>query len=346
MKASASIELVMQIATYEAVAAKFREVEPEHLLMALLKFAELPIEEMGKLAAGGVAAKHVGREVSAVGKELTRRSVESTKIRRELRVKMGRGNSPFSGGVVHRSVASRQIFDVAGKLADDTGSDAVTAEHILEALMRAPTRLIEQVLGNAVGVKVEERKDTPLLDEYGKDLTKLVAEGRLPPVSNRTAECKAVVEALKQPDRRCVLLISDNDQVVESVVFAVAHAIGKKNFAGDLKDQRIIDVTNFPPIWKWDKNNWEQFRRLIAEGASAENVILFVPPVQNPPGLDVDDEWSGLLKKTLAKTSTQCVCRVEPATYKNCIKKDFGWKQFANVIWIHDEIKDEVPREL
>ena len=176
MKISASIELVMQFATYEAIAGKFREVEPEHMLMALLKFPELPIAEMEKLAPGA-SSEQVAKEIEAVCKKLEQRKIDSKSARRELRTKMGKGNSPFSGGRIHRSSASRQIFDVAGKLAGDAGGETITSDHILEALMIAPTQLIEQVLGGAVGARVEERKDTPLLDRYGKDITKAAADG-------------------------------------------------------------------------------------------------------------------------------------------------------------------------
>ena len=55
MKVSASVEMVMQLAGQEAIAAEFKEIEPEHLLAALLKFSELPTEEMDKIAPGSTA---------------------------------------------------------------------------------------------------------------------------------------------------------------------------------------------------------------------------------------------------------------------------------------------------
>jgi ATP-dependent Clp protease ATP-binding subunit ClpC len=345
MKISASIELVMQFATYEAVAGQFREVEPEHMLMALLKFPELPVEEMEKLAPGA-GAKQIAKEVDTVCKELSRRVIGSKKARRELRARMGRGNSPFSGGRIHRSAAGRQIFDVAGKLADDAGSEAIAAGHILEALMIAPTRLIEQVLGDAVGAKVRERKDTPLLNEYGKDLTQLATEGKLPPVSGRIAECKALVEALKQSDRRSVLLISDNDQVVESIVFAAARAIGNENWVEDLKGRRIIDVTGIRPSGQWDRQTRERFGKILTEAAAVEDIILFVPPIEVTAGTDTPDEWFDFLQKTLSKGSIQCICRTTSEAYRNWIQKNTIWKRLASAIWIHDEIEDEVPWEL
>lgn len=152
MRFSASIELIMQFATYEAMAARFREVEPEHMLMALLKLPELPTEGAEKLARDPSAGKQVTEDVSAVCKELSRRSIDCKNARHELRTEMGRGNSPSHNGVIHRSMASRQIFDVAVRLADGAGKESVTAEYLFEALMIAPTQVIEHVLGDRKSV--------------------------------------------------------------------------------------------------------------------------------------------------------------------------------------------------
>lgn len=52
MNTSASIGLVVQFAAYEAVAGQFHAVEPEHLLMGILRLVELPLDQAVKLAPG------------------------------------------------------------------------------------------------------------------------------------------------------------------------------------------------------------------------------------------------------------------------------------------------------
>jgi len=347
MKISASIELIMQFATYEAIAGKFKEVEPEHMLMALLRFPELSVDELEKLAPGAATVKQVVKEIDAVCKELSHRAIESKKIRRELRAKMGNGNSPFSGGRVHRSTAGREIFDIAGKLADDGGSEAITAEHILEALITTPTKLIKEVFGDALGPKMKERKDTPFLDKYGRDLTKMAVDGDLYPGNDQMAEGKALVNVLSQPDCKSVLLITDNEPLaMQTVIRAVQTLVKKDDCPKTMRCKKIFDVTSLNQSGEWDRQKMDQFVRLFAEAASVEDVILFVPPMESLADGRAVDDWAVLLRKTLVKGSVQCICQVKTKTYKNCIKRDSSWKRLANIIWLHDDIKDEIPSEL
>ena len=125
MKASASIELVWQIATQEAVAAEFAEIEPEHFLAAILKFSELPVDQVGNLAPGADAVREMATAVGKVREELQRRAIDSTRVRRELRVKLGNGGSPPDGGPKHRSQASRDMFDAAARMADEVNSEVL-----------------------------------------------------------------------------------------------------------------------------------------------------------------------------------------------------------------------------
>lgn len=107
MKISTSIELVIQLASYEAMAGQFGEIEPEHLLAAILEFSELPVNKMDQLAPGAVSVKQLTAEIDAVKKELAARSIDSIQIRRKLRAQKGRGVGAPPGGQMHRSQESR-----------------------------------------------------------------------------------------------------------------------------------------------------------------------------------------------------------------------------------------------
>ena len=85
MKVSASIELIWNLAARESIAGCFPEIGAEHFLQALLKFAELPVEDLDKVAAGPDAARLLAGEVQNVRAELAGRKIESTECRRRLR---------------------------------------------------------------------------------------------------------------------------------------------------------------------------------------------------------------------------------------------------------------------
>jgi ATP-dependent Clp protease ATP-binding subunit ClpA len=288
----------------------------------------------------------VTEEINAIRGRLIDRAIESTKVRRELRAKMGQGNSPFGGGKVHRSAASRKIFDDAARLADDKGSDSFGARHLFDALLALPTPLIIQVCGDLVGVKEGTLGNTPLLDEYSKNLMKLASEGKLPQVAGWNAQCKVLIETLKQSDKGCVLLVSDNDTVVQSVVFAAVHTLMKNPNDVWSKKVRIFDLTSSELCSLSNNQTVEIFTKLFNEAGSLENVILFVPAIIHSSSSKPTDNWPDFLQKVLSKYSFKCICRLDPAAYQKFVKNDLSWKRIANFIWIHDRIQNEVPEEL
>ena len=345
MKASASIELLWQMAAQEAIAGEFAEIEPEHFFAAMLKFAELPIQELGNLAAGARVPEELATEVEKVRQELQSRAIDSTRVRRELRIRLGKGGSPFDGAQKHRSQTCREVFDAAARLADDSGSEALAAEHLLAALLTSPTEAIRAVLGEALAPKAIKRSETPLLAKYGKDLVQLAADGKLPAFSERKAESKNLLAILADPRRLCVLLVTDGDETARSAVAAAAQAMASPDAPAGLKGRRIVDVTgglpamDLPALSFWWNN-------MFCEAAGANDVVLFVPPILGPFSPWQGDFWPELLKKSVCGGSLQFICRVSPTAYQRWIKRDVDWKRHAQVMWIEEQGSGEIPLEL
>jgi ATP-dependent Clp protease ATP-binding subunit ClpA len=346
MKLSASIDIVMQFAMYEAIAGQFREIEPEHMLMGILKLVELPVEEAEKLAPGTAVVKQLTKEIDSVRSQLSTRTIEGIKVRRELRAKMGRGNSPFSGGKIHRSMVSRKIFDDAARLADDRGSDVMGAQYLFETILTSPTQLIKQVCSDTSEAKKGARRNTPLLDEYGKDLIKLASEDKLPQVAGWNAQCKVLIDTLKQSDKDCVLLVSDKDTVVQSVVFASVQLLMKNPNDMWLRKVRLFDLASSGICSIQNNETTEIFTKLFIEAASLENAILYIPAIICSGNSEVNANWLSFLHNNLSKYSFKCICRLDPAAYRQFIKNDLSWKQISDLIWIHDQIESEVPNQL
>ncbi|MFQ5473737.1 MAG: hypothetical protein ACE5FA_12760, partial [Dehalococcoidia bacterium] len=166
MKIAASIEFMCSLAAREAIAAEYKEIEPEHLLAAILKFSELPVAELEKMAPGAHVARELAHDVEAARRELSDRAIDSTGVRRELRSAMGSGSCKYGGGVIHRSSASREVFDRAARLADDTGSESLSPIHVLEVILASPSPTMEKTLGEAVGPRIPRATETPLLAEF------------------------------------------------------------------------------------------------------------------------------------------------------------------------------------
>jgi ATP-dependent Clp protease ATP-binding subunit ClpC len=343
MKVSASIELIWQLAGQEAIAGKFKSIEPEHFCMALLKFSELPVEEVDKIASGAEVARELAAEVNAVRDELENRSIDSTRTRRALRGQLGNGGSPYGGGRMHRSQASRDLIDAAARLANDAGSETLVASHVLEALLALPTPAIKQVLGEGAGRKVSGSSKTPLLDEYGKDLMRMAADGELSTAPDRKTEGKSLVQVLTQTDGRSVLLLTDSDKDARSVVVATVNMAAGPNRPKDMKGKRIVDVTSVKPSKRNADEAWIRLENLLEEAATVKDIILHVPAIQDD---EKDRMWVDLLKAALTRGDVQCICRFDPNAFDHLIKKDPEWKRLAHVMRIQETTIGEIPWEL
>jgi ATP-dependent Clp protease ATP-binding subunit ClpC len=315
--------------------------------MALLKFSELPVEEVNKIAPGSEAARDLAVEVHAIREELTGRSVDSTRARRRLREQLGKGDGPPEDRQMHRSPASRELFDAAAKLADDSSSEVFAARHLLQAMLASPTPAMAHVLAEAPAspAKPAEHAKTPLLDKHGRDLTRLAASGQLPRPSGRDVECRSLAQVLAQPNCRGVWLVTDGQEVAESVVAGLAYlAIGSSG--GDLKGKRIIDLTGIALKGGQAKEGIQLLEQFLAEVAAMAEAILFVPPVESQGSGRSAATWTELLKTAVPKGKFRFLCRVSPATYQERLAKDPQWKRLAKAMWIRGERTDVLPDEL
>jgi len=349
MNLSPSLDLIWRLAANEMAAGQFKEIEPEHFCMALLKFAELPAavveaDERAKIA------KTVAVDIELVREALHKYEIESTSVRHRLRGKLGKGDTPRHDGQIHRSAASRALFESAANLARETGCDTVTPLHLLTALMQSPTAVIVRIV-LANGASPPPPAALPLLDKHGRDLAKEAAEGRLTSRTASEAPGKAVLQVLLQKERKSILLVTDNNGLAEDIAISVALAIAAKKPPPGLKGRRLIDVA--APSRKGlrvspgkETNELEQLRVLLEEATSHPEIILLVPDFEAEDKTFRGGQWAGLLRQTLMKGTVQLICRVTPVAFKEHLCKDQVWKRQAEAIWLERAAVGSVPREL
>lgn len=343
MKVSISIEIIMQLAGQEAIAAQFKEIEPEHLLEAILKLSELAVEEIASIVQGADAARNMTLEINVLHEKLATKSIDSTKIRRKLREILGNGNSPYDGGYIHRSSSSRALFDAASKAADDAGSDTMTSIHMLEALLVSPTSVIDEVLQaeGLVVLKPPKCSNTPVLDEVGQDLVRLIASEPSANATEYKAVCKALIQALAQGHKKGLFLRSENEEAARSVVLAAARVLATKDCPKPLKGKRFIDISAINPDRCGKNEEGERLEKAIAEARAAKNVILYLPPL-----LKHKNTWClDKLRSILIVGEIQFICWICDRSYIQ-VEKDPAWRKHAHVMRIHEEAYREFPSEV
>lgn len=354
MKLSPSVHLIWQLAAEEMAAGQFKEIEPEHFCMALLKFAELPAAAVEADDEHAETAKTIAADAELVREALQRCGIESTRARRKLRRQFGKGDTPHQEEEVHRSAASRALFEAAAAFVAESGGETLTPLHLLTALVQSPTPAIDQAVLGKVPPPLAPAF-LLLLDKHGKDLVKEASEGRLKADTTAEASGKAVLQILLQEKRKSILLITNHDDLAEGVAIAIACTMAGKEAPAGLKGRRLIDIAassrlnafkGLKPSLEEEAAEVERLRQLLAEAASHPEIILLVPTVEVESKSAGRGQWASLLREKLAKGTVQCICRVTPKTFTEHLRKDAVWKRQTEAVWLEKVAVGSIPREL
>jgi len=208
---SAAAGLAWQIAAAEAALAKHPFIEREHLLIGVCSLHKT-MSFVRFVKAESLPLVQIRAEADGVEEVLTSLGISSTTLRRGVRSRFRPGHARHADQIVHRSEACKEIFRQAKEIAEGAGKEETTASHLLAAILSAPGPVISAVL-TGVGIQLEsiqpellsipprEEKrspegedvgtmvsppepaatNTPMLDRYGRDITRAAREGRLLP---------------------------------------------------------------------------------------------------------------------------------------------------------------------
>lgn len=348
MKVPATIKVVWNLAAYMAIDAKHKEIAPEHFFLILLTLSEKSDDEIDEIGIGPEVVQQFKIEILAIRKELKNRSIDVKQVIKDICKQLGGGSYEHNKGVVHRSQASRDLFDGAAKLARDRGFEVLTTNFLLEAILTSPTPVIAKALGKAIGPGLSQRTPTPLLDEYGKDLIKMLSRGK--PAENDERLIKSsvlvLVNHLKKSSRPFVLMISDDHEVVHSIIMTAVEKIlsSENNYA--MKSKRILDITAVSLHSENVDGNIIRLNEMLSQAVKAPEVILYIPAIENSPDHPVGSEWVDLLESVIKKGPVKCIGRITPSAYRDRFEKNTVWKRLAEFMWIEEVAQDEVPWEI
>jgi hypothetical protein len=340
MKLSAALDLVWQLSAQEAANAAFTAIEPEHLLEAVLKFAELSLAQLEKAGIAADRVQPLADEIAQIQAALTQRQIDSRIARRRLRARLGRGQRPAQGSTIHRSPASRERFAVANGLARQQGQVETAVAHLLTALLAAPTPAMIEILGPAL----DPRPDNPSpLIAPGPDLVALAAAGQIPDHPDRQPECTALLQMWNQPRTRCILLIG-TAAATAATVTALAHLLAARTTEALPLMRRLIDLSGLPA------EQPTQFPALLAERlghmAGQEDLVLVLPTLRDKPDSTVQHAYRTALAHVLRSQPPRCLCPVEPGAYQRWLEKDMTWQRIAQIMWLRSTIAAGLPSQL
>ncbi len=186
--------------------------------------------------------------------------------------------------------------------------------------------------------KAKERVKTPVLDNFGRDLTQLAIDGKLDPVIGRQKEIERVSQILSRRKKNNPVLIGEPGVGKTAIVEGLAIRIIEKNVSRALFDKRIIslDVASLVAGTKYRGQFEERMKAILTELEKADDIILFIDEVHTlvgAGGASGSLDASNIFKPALARGEIQCVGATTLDEYRQSIEKDGALdRRFQKVI--------------
>jgi ATP-dependent Clp protease ATP-binding subunit ClpC len=169
---------------------------------------------------------------------------------------------------------------------------------------------------------------TPLLDKYGRDLTKQAAQGKISPAIARSSEIRAVARTLARSKKNNPLLLGDAGVGKTAVVEGLAFAISEGSSPPTLLNKRIVQIEIGTLVAGTSLRGQfeERLVGIVEEVKSAGNCIIFIDEIHTIVGagdtIDSNLDAANILKPALARGEIVCIGATTHEEYRRAIATD------------------------
>ncbi|MEG3988137.1 ATP-dependent Clp protease ATP-binding subunit [Microcoleus sp. S28C3] len=290
----------------------------------------------------------VGEGTGIAAKVLLDMGLNLKEARNEIENIIGRG-SGFLPPEIPFTPRVKRIFETALNEARQLGHNYIGTEHILLGLIQDDEGVAGKVLQNlgidrqrvrtqvirAVGEVAAvpggrgdsgDRK-TPTLEEFGTNLTKLAAAGKLDPVVGRENEIERVIQVLGRRTKNNPVLVGEPGVGKTALAEGLAQRIVNRNVPEILEDKQVIslDMGSLIAGTKFRGEFEERLTKIMAEIRAAGNIILVIDEIHTLVGagaIQGSMDASNMLKPALARGELQCVGATTLDEYRKHIERD------------------------
>ena len=184
--------------------------------------------------------------------------------------------------------------------------------------------------GNSTQTTTQQQKvksKTPVLDNFGTDLTESAAQGKLDPCVGRDREIQRVVEILGRRKKNNPILIGEPGVGKSAIVEGLAEMIVMHRCSPTLFNKRIytLDMTGVVAGTKYRGQFEERMKMLVKELEQNPDIIVFVDEIHTMIGAGSTPgsmDAANILKPALARGTIQCIGATTLDEYRNSIEKD------------------------
>jgi ATP-dependent Clp protease ATP-binding subunit ClpC len=311
---------VIFFARYEASQFGAPAIEPEHLLLGLMREDKTLTGRFFPRAQ--VSIESIRKEIE--GRTLLREKI-STSVELPLAPETKRVLAyahEESDRLQHRHIGTEHLL--LGLLREDR---SMAAEILYERGLRLNAVRDEIARQSGVDSRSSQKKDTPHLAEFSRDLTEDAANDKLDPLIGREAEIERVVQILCRRTKNNPVLIGEPGVGKTAIVEGLAQRIVRGEVPSFLENKRILslDLSLIVAGTKYRGQFEERLKQIMRELVENPQYIVFIDELHTLVGAGSAEgslDAANILKPALSRGEIQCVGATTPGEFRKSIEKD------------------------
>lgn len=194
--------------------------------------------------------------------------------------------------------------------------------------------------------KVRKGSDTPILDNFSRDLTKIAEEGKIDPVIGRDKEVKRIAQILSRKKKNNAVIVGDAGVGKSALIEKLALMVHKGECPTNLLDKRIVslDLTSLVAGTKYRGQFEERIKAILNELQQVTNVVVFIDELHTMVGAGNSSgtmDAANILKPALARGEIQCIGATTFDEYKKHLEKDAALVRRFQKIILKESTKEE-----
>jgi ATP-dependent Clp protease ATP-binding subunit ClpC len=343
---------VVVLAQDEARALKHNYIGTEHILLGLLREEEgLAARVLESL---DITVEEVRAQVARIvgqGDEVTTGQIPFTPRAKKvlelaLREALSLGHNYI--GTEHILLGLvRENEGVAARILLDFDADAEKIRNEIIRMLSGPGRRQQGGAGSGEG----KSKSSKLLDQFGRNLTKLAAEGKLDPVVGRQTEIERVMQILSRRQKNNPVLIGEPGVGKTAVVEGLAARIASNQVPELLKGKQIytLDLAALVAGSKYRGEFEERLKKVMKEITQRGDIILFIDELHNLVGAGAAEgaiDAASILKPALARGEMQTIGATTLDEYRKYLERDAALERRFQQIRVDEPSTDDTVQIL